>query len=125
ESGALFEFKIAIVPLEQEIFPLIGDRFLIDAKKRNSRIQLLGFDGKMLWNEQFGKEKMEVDLDVGKAKVTKDQLLVLKATEEVIEHQGGKVAFDLFIDDLLIPLTFIDAVHQPKSIVGMDIYKLK
>lgn len=125
ESGALFEFKIAIVPMEQEIFPQIGDRFLIDAKKRKSRIQLLGFDGKMVWNEPFGKEKLEVDLDIGKARVSRDQLLVLKGSEEVIEHQGGKMAFDLIIDDILLPLTLIDEVHQPKNIVGMDVYKLK
>ncbi|MBB5172442.1 DNA phosphorothioation-dependent restriction protein DptH [Texcoconibacillus texcoconensis] len=127
EQGAIFDFKIAIVPFEESFFECIKTTYFVSFLKKNGFIEVASSNDSLIINEAKGDEIQEIHLseDREQANVESSEKIKFIKENEYIQNQGGEVYFDLIVNDICIPLKFVAELLPLKYIDGIMIYRMK
>ena len=126
EDSATFDFKIAIVPVEESFFTNIKTNFEVDAKKKESSIRVLTSGKEIIFQEIAESNLVTVDLaQKTNIDITSSDIVKVLEADEYIHNQGGEVIAIFNLDGIEIPLKFVSETPKVQYIDGINIYKLK
>lgn len=126
EDNATFDFKIAIVPMEESFFTNVKTNYEVEAKKKDSSIRILTIGKEVFFHEAPDSNLVTVDLEQQtKVVITAADTVKVQEADEYIHNQGGEVLVVLNLEGLEIPLKFVSEAPKTQYIDGLKIYKFK
>ncbi|WP_461673161.1 DNA phosphorothioation-dependent restriction protein DptH [Priestia megaterium] len=124
ESGATFDFKIAVVPFVKEFFTSIQSSYLIECKRNKRCIKVLHSKEQLVLNNEaeYAEREIIVNAELEEVHVEIDECLKFVVTEDYFQKDNQ--IFALKIGDIELPIAFISEKIQLTRINGVKAFQL-